>query len=161
MDGNATAMDVMTRGIKRPCPMPLSISQLAEPSTIQEVEQRISQRALSSTGLEFLKVVKTTTVQSWQEGGEAEWKQWKSDVQILNLLQEQTEFRGTAQILADIFFNKAPQTLAKRVNSSRRITKGLHLRRLFLPITAPGLGVTETAWRPRWLKAREELDIVT
>lgn len=70
---------------------------------------------------------------SWTEAHEAQWEvairrlvslidSWDGEAHICKLLHARTDFRGKAQILVDIFFNRAPQTLAKRVNSLGRLT---------------------------------------
>ena len=129
LDDKVEPVDVLTKSVKRPCP-PLMAS---DPDTDDVIEQRISKRVASSTGPEFLRVVKDTPEQTWQEERDAKWEtsirrwvslidSWNGSSRIAKLIQDKSDFRDKAQILVDIFFNKAPQTLAKRVNSLGRIT---------------------------------------
>ncbi len=63
---------------------------------------------------------------------------WNEFSYVSKLIQDKKEFREKAQILADIFFNKAPQTLAKRVNSLGRITNCMLKNGLSFPCTEDG-----------------------
>ena len=129
LDDRVEPVDVLTKSVKRPCPPPM----VSDPDMEGVIEERISKRAAPSTGPDFLRVVRDTPEQTWQEERDAKWEtairrwvslidSWNDSSRISKLIQDKSEFRDKAQILVDIFFNKAPQTLAKRVNSLGRIT---------------------------------------
>ena len=81
----------------------------------------------------FLECVKSLPIQSWREEREAlhdravrRWvyllDAWSTDVKIVACLKECDTFKQRAQILVDIFFNKAPATIMKRRRSLSRVT---------------------------------------
>ncbi len=124
-----SAVDSMTRGLKRPFqPQPVDESLDHE----ELVEHRIAKKISVATGPSYLHCVADSVELSWKEEREAKWEvavrrwvslidSWTGDAHICQLLRGQSDFRGKAQILVDIFFNKAPQTLLKRVNSLGRL----------------------------------------
>lgn len=129
LDDRVQPADIMTNALKRPLP----VLFIGEEKQVEPVEQRIAKRIAVTEGPAFLRVVRDTTEQSWQEEREAKWEisirrwvalidSWNDTSKIASLIQGKTEFVDKAQILVDVFFNKSPQTLAKRVNSLGRIT---------------------------------------
>ena len=77
----------------------------------------------------------------------------------MNARSRWSDAQNAERLDVDNSFDRVVQFL--EINTSvHKTVRALHMRHLFSPITAPALGVTETAWRPRWLRAREELDIV-
>ena len=47
---------------------------------------------------------------------------WSESEKVVAEIISKPDFRAKAQILVDIFYNKAPSTLYKRVNSLGRLT---------------------------------------
>ena len=81
----------------------------------------------------FMDHVKTTTVMSWREQRESEWQTaiyrwhsmlsvWLRSVQIVEQIFSREGFSAQAQVLVDIFHNRAPATIMKRCRSMSRLT---------------------------------------
>ena len=81
----------------------------------------------------FMDHVKDTTVLNWKEQRDAEWQvaiyrwhamlgTWKSDVKIVQQIFELEGFQAQAQVIVDIFYNRAPSTILKRCRSMSRMT---------------------------------------
>lgn len=81
----------------------------------------------------FLECVKSVQIMSWKEEREAihekavrRWiamlEVWSPTVKIVECLNIEENFKCRAQILVDIFYNKAPATLMKRCRSLCRMT---------------------------------------
>ena len=134
LDPSISVFDQMTRGLKRPMPYPeISVSASSDSS---EVDRRVSAKSYP-VGKNFLKNIKDITEKSWQEEREALWEtairrwvalidSWRADGnQLLVAVQGQLTFKGKAQIMVDVFFNKAPQTLIKRINSASKLCGAL------------------------------------
>jgi len=71
----------------------------------------------------FMDHVRTTTVMSWREQRESEWQTAIYSVQIVEQIFSREGFTAQAQVLVDIFHNRAPATIMKRCRSmSSRLT---------------------------------------
>ena len=142
LDPTKSAMDLFHKGYKRP--LPFHFEGNATASTESEVERRVVSK--SFPGLQsFIKHIKDVPEKSWQEERDALWeiaiRRWVAvldvceagDVLLLHSLQSKNTFAEKAQILVDVFFNKAPQTLMKRVNSLSRLCNSLTVKGLHFP----------------------------
>ena len=59
---------------------------------------------------------------------------WKTgESKLLQALHECNTFKDKAQILVDVFYNKAPQTLTKRINSLQKLCLALREDGVFFP----------------------------
>lgn len=76
----------------------------------------------------FMDHVRTTTVMTWKEQRDAEWQTaiyrwhamlgvWSKSVQIVEQVFSRDGFSAQAQVLVDIFHNRAPATIMKRCRS--------------------------------------------
>ena len=140
LDPNVTAFDMFSRGTNRPIqPNPEQLELTGE-----NVENRkISQPAKQLQS--FLSFVRNVDEINWREERESVWQtairrwvamldRWFSgESTLLKALAEKTTFTEKAQILVDVFYNKAPQTLMKRVNSLSAITQILLDKDLTFP----------------------------
>ena len=81
---------------------------------------------------DFHSVVKRLSIQSWRDERDAQWDTairrwramiltWDENERIVEELISRDSFKSQAQILVDVFFNKAPATLLKRCNSLGRL----------------------------------------
>ena len=134
LDPTKTALDCLQGGYKRP--VPYHYEGGTATSSNAEVERRVVARTFP--GIQgFLKNIRDVPERSWQEERDALWeiavRRWVAvldecnpgDTLLLHTLQARTSFTEKAQILVDVFFNKAPQTLVKRVNSLSRLCNSL------------------------------------
>ena len=98
--------------------MPLEIVATSEPSNVKVAKEPTVLRG-------FMECVRSLQIQSWQEEREAlhdrairRWvhllEAWDVEVKIVSCLRECGTFKEKAQILVDVFYNKAPSTLMKR-----------------------------------------------
>lgn len=120
----------MKKGLK--CPFqPQHLDKTVDQEEI--VEQRIAKKVAAVSRPSYLHSLMDSADISWTQARKAQWEvairrwvslidSWDGEAHIWKLLHARTDFRRKAQILAGIFFNKAPQTLAKRVNSLGRLT---------------------------------------
>ena len=143
LDPNVSAMDMLERGYKRPAPVPF----FQEPSTAsaEEVERRVLPKPIQEVK-GFLQHIRDIPERSWKEEREALWetsvRRWiaLTDAwapgcsRLVDALHGCPTFKEKAQILVDVFYNKAPQTLIKRVNSLQRFCKALQRRRSEIPL---------------------------
>ncbi len=106
--------------------MPLEAVVASEPSNVKVVKEPVVLRG-------FMECVRSLQIQSWQEERDAlhdrairRWvhllEVWDGEVKIVSCLSECSTFKEKAQILVDIFYNKAPSTLMKRCRGLARIT---------------------------------------
>ena len=126
LDPGVTGMEQMARGVKRPMSTPAVT--VAEASDSAEVDRRVSTKTFPLI-TSFLQHIKDVPERSWQEERESLWEtgirrwvalveQWHvGDSVLLQSLHNKRTFTEKAQILGDVFYNKAPQTLIKRANS--------------------------------------------
>ena len=126
LDPGVTVMEQMARGFKRPMSTPAVT--VAEASDSAEVDRRVSTKTFPLI-TSFLQHIKDVPERSWQEERESLWEtgirrwvalveQWHvGDSVLLQSLHNKRTFTEKAQILVDVFYNKAPQTLIKRANS--------------------------------------------
>ncbi len=61
MNDDVSAVDVLTKSVKRPYPPDM----FSDPEVGEEIERRISKRVASSTGPDFLRVVRDAPEQTW------------------------------------------------------------------------------------------------
>ena len=135
LDPNVTAWDMMTRGIKRPAPFHV------EPVTHDALEDTVEQRVIAKQTVEvknFLQHIRDVPEKTWREEREAVWEtairrwillleQWEApEAPLTTAIQNKESFVEKAQIMVDVFYNKAPQTLMKRVNSLAKLCHSLH-----------------------------------
>ena len=134
LDPNVSAMDLMDRGYKRPAPAPF----FQEPSgaSAVEVERRVFPKPFQEVK-GFLQHIRDIPERSWKEEREAIWetsvRRWVALTdtwtpgcsRLVDALHGCHTFKEKAQILVDVFYNKAPQTLIKRVNSLQKFCKAL------------------------------------
>ena len=106
--------------------MPLEAVATSEPSNVKVAQEPAVLRG-------FMECVRSLQIQSWQEERDAlhdrairRWvhllEAWDGEVKIVSCLSECETFKERAQILVDIFYNKAPSTLMKRCRGLARIT---------------------------------------
>ena len=144
LDPSIPAIDLFPRGIKRP--LPFHAEPFSSSATVSEVDKRV----MSSQTVEiknFLQHIRDVPIRTWQEEREAVWEtavrrwvvlldQWDAgENHLLLTLQSKTTFVEKAQILVDVFFNKAPQTLMKRVNSLVKLCSTLRGLEVGFPCT--------------------------
>ena len=81
---------------------------------------------------DFHSVVKKQSIQSWRDERDAQWDTairrwraliltWDESERIVDELINRDSFKSQAQVLVDVFYNKAPSTLLKRCNSLGRL----------------------------------------
>ena len=143
-DPNISAWDMMHKGFKRPVPAPV-VSETAASSS-QEVDRRVASKPFKEV-TNFLQHVRDVSERTWKEEREAVWetsiRRWVAllenwdayQVGVAKALQEKQNFSEKAQILVDVFYNKAPQTLMKRVNSLLKMTIVLRENNTSFPCT--------------------------
>ena len=133
-DPTVSAFDQLTKGFKRPMPYPM-VDATASAAEV-EVERRVASKPFPAVK-SFLKNIKDISEKSWQEERDALWEMairrwvamldsWHPESSLLvQAVQQQESFKDKAQILVDVFYNKAPQTLIKRVNSISKLCGAL------------------------------------
>ena len=144
LDPSISAYDMLARGIKRP--MPFHAEPLQHGTMEDVVDKRVvTKQTLPVTG--FLQHIKDVPERTWREEREAMWEiairrwillleQWEPrDVPLLEALHSKDSFVERAQILVDVFYNKAPQTLLKRVNSLAKLCSTLQAQGIAFPCT--------------------------
>lgn len=105
-DPSVTAIDSMTRGLKRPL-QPQHVVESLDQDEL--VEHRIAKRIAADTCPAYLHCVTDSVECSWMEEREAKWEvairgwvslidSWQGDTHICKLLHEKSDFRGKAQI---------------------------------------------------------------
>ena len=129
-DPKISAFDQLTRGFKRP--QVFHHAGSSSDATEHEVDRRVFAKTFPEVK-SFLKVVRDVPEKSWQEERDAMWEtairrwvalsdSWTAEgILLVQALQVKESFTEKAQILVDVFFNKAPQTLMKRVNSMSKV----------------------------------------
>ncbi len=106
--------------------LPLEVVANSEPANVKVAKEPIVLRG-------FMECVRSLQIQSWQEERDAlhdrairRWvhllEVWDGEVKIVSCLSKCGTFKERAQILVDIFYNKAPSTLMKRCRGLARIT---------------------------------------
>ena len=128
--------------LKRPLPMPLVESGATSSSAA--VDRRVTAKTFP-TVKNFLQNIRDVPERTWREEREAVWetaiRRWvslleswdDSRVTLASALKSKTSFTEKAQIAVDVFFNKAPQTLIKRVNSLAKLTNELGASGKYFP----------------------------
>ena len=144
LDPNVSALDMMSKGLKRPMPAP-DISGAAG-SSDGDVERRVVTKQIGEVK-NFLQHVRDVPEKTWKEEREAKWEvairrwialleTWRADAsQLVLAVQTQDTFQKKAQILVDIFFNKAPQTILKRAKSLAKLCGLLQQQGITFPCT--------------------------
>eukprot|EP00435_Cladocopium_sp_Y103_P063051 s1132_g24.t1 len=137
LDPSVSVMDQLSSGFKRPLPAPAVA--IAGSSESSEVDRRVAAKTFPVV-TSFLQHIRDVPERSWQEERDALWetaiRRWVAlidhwepgDSMLLNAIRAKSNFTDKAQILVDVFYNKAPQTLIKRVNSLNRLCSELSLR---------------------------------
>ena len=142
LDPSISAYNMLARGIKRP--MPFHAEPLQH-ETMEDVVDKpvVTKQTLPVTG--FLQHIKDVPERTWREEREATWEiairrwillleQWETrDVPLLEALHSKSSFVERTQILVDVFYNKAPQTLLKRVNSLAKLCRTLQAQGIGFP----------------------------
>ena len=126
LDPGVTVMEQMSRGFKRPMSTPaVTVGKSTEGA---EIDRRVSAKTFPLI-TSILQHIKDVPERSWQEERDALWEtgirrwvalldQWhEGESPLLKSLHSKRTFTEKAQILVDVFYNKAPQTLIKRANS--------------------------------------------
>ena len=142
LDPNKSALDMFMPKLKRPLPMPLVESGATSSSAA--VDRRVTAKTFP-TVKNFLQNIRDVPERTWREEREAVWetaiRRWvslleswdDSRVTLASALKSKTSFTEKAQIVVDVFFNKAPQTLIKRVNSLAKLTNELGASGIYFP----------------------------
>lgn len=126
---------------KRPFPVDFPAVEAASRDAVGD--RAVSKPRFECSG--FLQHIKDVPELTWREQREAQWEtairrwislidSWNTDsCELVRIIHEGASFSAKAQILVDVFFNKAPQTLLKRVNSLSRLTNALIATGLTFP----------------------------
>ena len=142
LDPTVSAYSMLEKGFKRP--MPFYHDAATGSSEDAEVDRRVMSKTFQPIP-DFMKLIKDIPERSWQEERDALWetsiRRWvalidtwtASDCLVVRALQEKGSFTEKAQILVDVFYNKAPQTLMKRVNSLSRLCSWLQTNKMSFP----------------------------
>eukprot|EP00435_Cladocopium_sp_Y103_P071235 s724_g37.t1 len=142
LNPNVTVWDQMSSGFKRP--FPVAHLEIGTAASSTEVDRRVVAKTFpAETG--FLKNIRDVPEKTWKEEREAKWEiairrwvalldQWSIEGSLLlKAIHECNTFTEKAQILVDVFFNKAPQTLLKRANSLHRVCAVLQVQGMQFP----------------------------
>ena len=142
LDPTVSAMDMLEKGFKRPLPAPIWEDTNSAPST--EIDRRVFPKPFQEVK-GFLQHVRDIPERSWREEREAVWEtavrrwvaltdDWVTDCSaLITALHHCSTFKEKAQILVDVFYNKAPQTLMKRVNSLQKMCSALKEEKIRFP----------------------------
>ena len=142
LDPNISALDMMTRGIKRPMPMPDVTTSSS--SVAADVERRVASNQTVEVK-NFLQHIRDVPERTWREEREAQWEvairrwialmeTWNADsIPLAAAIQNKAHFQDKAQILVDVFYNKAPQTILKRCNSLAKLCGFFQQRNVMFP----------------------------
>ena len=106
------------------------LSAVTSDDTDLTVERKPKVAKVAST---FMDHVRDTTIMNWREQRDAEWQTaiyrwhamlctWSVNVKVVEQMVMQDGFQAQAQLLVDIFYNRAPSTIMKRCRSMARIT---------------------------------------
>ena len=105
------------------------------------LDDTVEQRVIAKQTVEvknFLQHIRDVPEKTWREEREAVWEtairrwillleQWEApEAPLIAAIQNKESFVEKAQIMVDVFYNKAPQTLMKRVNSLAKLCHSLH-----------------------------------
>ena len=126
LDPNRDFLSSFDNNFKRPID---PIHELPEEQSFQ-LERKPKVIKVAAT---FMDHVRDTSILNWREQRDAEWQvaiyrwhsmlgTWKSDVKIVDQIFTLDGFQAQAQVLVDIFFNRAPSTILKRCRSMSRMT---------------------------------------
>ena len=118
---------------------------MEEEDAVLETASATKPKVLKQASSDFMSCVKDVIPQNWQEERESlqqiaiyRWHSllmsWHDSVDIVKALQHRTSQKEQFQIIVDIFYNKAPSTLMKRVRSLSRVVLivavAFHARRI-------------------------------
>ena len=134
-------LDMLSSGFKRPLPIPVE-----EEDAVLETVSATKPKVLKQASSDFMSCVKDVIPQNWKEERESlqqiaiyRWHSllmsWHDSVDIVKALQHRTSQKEQFQIIVDIFYNKAPSTLMKRVRSLSRVTNYCLDRGISFPCT--------------------------
>ena len=96
----------------------------------QQVERQSKAVKLTAT---FMDHVRDANIMNWKDKRDAEWQTaifrwhsmlgtWSTEVQVVSQIFGREGFKEQAQVLVDIFYNKAPSTILKRCRSMSKMT---------------------------------------
>ena len=129
------------KGLKRP----LSYFEPAADGSVEEdPDDVVCDPKFVSGSCHFTSVISSGLQFSWRDEREAKWEtgirrwhtlimSWSSDSVLIQTVLKGETFRGQAQVLVDVFYNKAPSTLLKRCSGVNRITCDLKKRGISFP----------------------------
>ena len=144
LDPNISAMDMLTKGIKRPMSV-ADVSSLNS-SASTEVGRRVEAHQTVEVK-SFLQHIRDVSEKTWKEEREAQWEiairrwvaileSWNAEnIPLASAIQSKDNFQDKAQIMVDVFYNKAPQTLLKRANSMAKLCGQLKEKNIQFPCT--------------------------
>ena len=138
MSRNLGAVDTL---VSTSLSRPQVYTEIGVEQSQQSAEQPLPKRPAYST---FHHVVKDVPPETWMEERDAYWERsirrwcslvesWSESETVVCEIKKRVGFQSKAQILVDIFYNKAPSTLFKRVNSLGRLTNYLLKAGSFFP----------------------------
>ena len=141
MSDSVDPVDLLSTGLERPAPVVMHESVGGELEVSEAVVKKVPKTGRS----DFTACVKDILPQTWKEERESQhqtaifrWHamllSWHDDVDICCALQCRAKHEQL-QILVDIFYNKAPSTLMKRVRSLSRVTNYFLDRGMSFPCT--------------------------
>ena len=126
-DPSKTFVSSFDNNFKRPVdPVLGDVHEVSE----QPVERKPKAAKLHAT---FMDHVRDASIMNWKDKREADWQtaifRWHSmlgscstDVQVVSQIFSREGFKEQAQVLVDIFYNKAPSTILKRCRSMSKMT---------------------------------------
>ena len=124
--------------------MPVPDVAISSSSTAIDVERRVAANQTVEVK-NFLQHIKDVPERTWREEREAQWevaiRRWialmetwdAGQIPLAAAIQSKVHFQDTAQILVDVFYNKAPQTILKRCNSLAKLCGFLQQRDVTFP----------------------------
>lgn len=142
MSDDVSPLDILTSGLKRPMPVQHPELVQGEP----EVAEASKPKILKKAAAEFMACVKDVIPQNWKEERDSlhqvaifRWHSlllsWHDDVDVVRALHLRPDKQSQLQVIVDIFYNKAPSTLMKRVRGLSRVTNYCLDRGISFPCT--------------------------
>eukprot|EP00435_Cladocopium_sp_Y103_P072049 s158_g39.t1 len=130
LDPNKTFLSSFDANFKRPAD-PLSGVAVHDAGEVSERESKVHRTV--KVAATFMDHVRDMSIMNWKDQRESEWQvsihrwhsmlsTWSPTVKIVAQMFILTGFQSQAQLLVDIFYNRAPATLMKRCRSMSRMT---------------------------------------